>query len=122
MIAKSIAKIGLAAAACLAGAGPGWAQYAPVDPTPLGNATTSVMANTLSGDIASGGGRSGGAVSSRCLADSGPGPERRAMEAEYRRRLGAAGRVEADSWRAEQGRAYRARLIASGKCPRSAGH
>lgn len=100
-------------------AAPVSAQYAPVDPVPRGNAATSVMANKLSGDIASGNDRASKSVSGRCLADSGPGPERRAMESEYRRRLTTNGRAGADAWRAEQGRAYRAKLIASGKCPAS---
>lgn len=100
-------------------AAPAMAQYAPVDPAPLGHTATSVMGNKLSGDIASGESSGSTAISSRCLADSGPGPERRAMEAEYRRRLNAAGKVDADAWRAAHGRAYRARLIAAGKCPAS---
>ena len=92
------------------------AQYAPVDPMPTGQATTSVMANKLSGEIA--GGKSGGtSVSSRCFANSGPGPERRAMEADYKRRLKSDGERSAAAWRDEQGRQYRARLVAEGKCP-----
>jgi len=73
------------------------------------------MANKLSGDIASG--KSGStAQSSRCFADSGPGPERRALEAGYARRLQSSGKASADAWRAEQGRRYRAGLVAEGKC------
>jgi len=99
--------------------GPALAQYAPVDPMPSGQTATSVMANKISGDIASG--KSGSdTVSSRCFADSGPGPERRAMEAEYARRLGSSGRASADAWKTEHGRAYRAGLVAAGKCPASA--
>lgn len=94
---------------------PAYAQYAPVDPAPLGHTATSVMGNKLSGDIASG--KTGSnSVSKRCLADSGPGPERRAMEAEYARRLSSGGKASADAWRAQHGRAYRARLVAEGKC------
>lgn len=99
--------------------GPAVAQYAPVDPMPLGQSATSVMANKISGDIASGNSGSN-SVSSRCFADSGPGPERRAMEAEYARRLGSSGKTSADAWRTEHGRTYRAGLIAAGKCPASA--
>ena len=97
---------------------PAFAQYAPVDPAPLGQATTSVMANKISGDIAKGD-TSSKSVSSRCFADSGPGPERRAMEAEYARRLRSDGKKDADAWRNQAGRAYRAKLVAAGKCPRS---
>ena len=107
----------LATAALLLG-GPAVAQYAPVDPMPAGQSATSVMANKLSGDIASGNSRSS-SVSSRCFADSGPGPERRAMEAEYARRLGSHGKASADAWRTEHGRSYRAALVAKGKCPSS---
>lgn len=95
--------------------GPAKAQYAPVDPAPLGQAATSVMANKISGDIA-GGRVSSRAISSRCFADSGPGPDRRALEAGYASRLKSSGRAVADAWRAEQGRVYRAKLVASGKC------
>ncbi|RMX05941.1 hypothetical protein D8I35_12405 [Corticibacter populi] len=95
------------------------AQYAPVDPMPAGQAAMSVMSNKLSGDIASGKRTSGTAVSSRCFADSGPGPERRAMEAEYAKRLSASGKPAADAWKAEHGKAYRANLVAAGKCPAS---
>lgn len=91
------------------------AQYAPVDPMPMGQTATSTMANKLSGDIANGNSRSN-SVSARCLADSGPGPERRAMEAEYKRRLAAKGTANANAWRAEHGRRYRAALVAAGKC------
>lgn len=91
------------------------AQYAPVDPLPMGQTSTSVIANKLSGDIASGGSKSR-SVSSRCFADSGPGPERRKMEAEYARRLGSQGRSAADAWRQQSGRDYRARLVKEGKC------
>lgn len=94
---------------------PAFAQYPPVDPIPMGQTATGVMANKLSGDIARGTTRSR-SVSSRCSADSGPGPERRAMEAEYARRLKTAGRSGADAWRTAHGRAYRARLVAQGKC------
>ena len=101
--------------------GPAVAQYAPVDPMPAGQSATSVMANKISGDIASG--TSGSkSVSNRCFADSGPGPERRAMEAEYARRLGSSGKASADAWRTEHGRSYRAGLVAAGKCPASAAH
>jgi hypothetical protein len=109
---------GMAASACVLMAGPALAQYAPVDPMPMGQAAVSVMANKISGDIADGDNASG-SISGRCYDDSGPGPERRAMEAEYARRLGSSGRAGADRWRAEQGRAYRAQLIAAGKCPAS---
>jgi hypothetical protein len=94
---------------------PAQAQYAPVDPVQMGQTATSTMANKLSGDIATGNSRSN-SVSTRCLADSGPGPERRAMEDEYRRRLAAEGTANADAWRAEHGRRYRAALVAAGKC------
>ncbi len=94
---------------------PASAQYAPVDTTPMGQTATGVTANKLSGDIARGETRSR-SVSSRCLADSGPGPERRAMEAEYSRRLRGEGRAAADAWREQTGRQYRARLVAQGKC------
>ena len=107
------------AIASLLVSGPAVAQYAPVDPMPLGQSATSVMANKISGDIASG--KSGSnSISSRCFADSGPGAERRAMEAEYARRLGSTGKASADAWRSAQGRAYRSGLIAAGKCPASA--
>ena len=95
---------------------PASAQYAPVDTTPLGHIATGVMANKLSGDIANDK-ASSNSISRRCLADSGPGPERRAMEAEYGRVLKAGGRQRADAWRAEHGRRYRAKLKADGKCP-----
>lgn len=91
------------------------AQYAPVDPMPMGQTATSTMANKLSGDIAGRNSQSN-SVSSRCLADSGPGPERRSMEAEYTRRLAAEGAANANAWRAEHGRRYRAALVAAGKC------
>lgn len=94
---------------------PAQAQYAPVDTTPMGHTATGVMANKLSGDIASKKSRSN-SVSSRCFADSGPGPERRAMEAQYARLLRSNGRQHADAWRAEHGRRYRAQLKAEGKC------
>lgn len=94
---------------------PAQAQYAPVDPVPMGQTATSTMANKLSGDIATGNSRSN-SVSTRCLADSGPGRERRAMEDEYRRRLAAEGTANADAWRVEHGRRYRAALVAAGKC------
>lgn len=96
-------------------AAPAIAQYAPVDPMPLGQTATSTMANKLSGDIADGTTGSN-SVSSRCLADSGPGPERRAMEAEYARQLETRGKASADAWREEHGRRYRAKLVAAGKC------
>jgi len=109
----------LAVAAGLLASSPALAQYAPVDPMPMGQAATSVMANKISGDIADG--ESGSdSVSSRCFDDSGPGPERRTMEAEYARQLASGGKARADAWRAEHGRAYRAALIADGKCPASA--
>lgn len=95
--------------------GPAVAQYAPVDPMPAGQAATGVMANKLSGNIARGK-TSSKSVSSRCFADFGPGPERRAMEAEYKQRLRAQGKVQADAWRDEHGRKYRAGLVAAGKC------
>lgn len=98
-------------------ASPTYAQYVPVDPAPLGQSSMSTMANKLSGDIASGERRSN-TVSRRCFEDSGPGPERRAMEAEYARRLAADGRAAADAWKAEHGRQYRARLVQQGLCPR----
>lgn len=94
---------------------PAAAQYAPVDPVPMGQTTTSTMANKLSGEIA-GGKKSGTAVSSRCFANSGPGPERRAMEAEHARRLRIDGKHSADAWVEEHGRRYRARLVSEGKC------
>lgn len=90
-------------------------QYAPVDPMPSGQSSTSVMANKLSGEIA--GGKAGSnAVSSRCFANSGPGAERRAMEAEHARRWKSDGKASADAWVAAQGRKYRAGLRAAGKC------
>lgn len=94
---------------------PASAQYAPVDPMPMGQTATGTMANKLSGDIASGttGSRS---VSSRCFANSGPGPERRAMEAEHARRTKVNGKASADAWVDQQGRQYRAKLVAQGKC------
>lgn len=94
---------------------PAAAQYAPVDPMPMGQTSTSTMANKLSGEIA-GGKKSGANVSSRCFANSGPGPERRAMEAEHARRLRSDGKHSADAWVDEHGRRYRARLVAEGKC------
>lgn len=94
---------------------PAFAQYAPVDPIPLGQTATGVMANKLSGDIASGESQSN-SVSSRCFADSGPGPERRAMESEYQQRLNTEGQASADAWRAQHGREYRAALVKAGKC------
>ena len=96
-------------------AGGAWAQYAPVDPMPSGQTATSVMANKLSGEIA-GGKSSSNSVSSRCFANSGPGPERRAMEAEHARRWKSDGKASADAWVAAQGRKYRAGLRAAGKC------
>ena len=99
-------------------AGPAFGQYAPIDPIPMGNAVTSVMANKISGDIADGS-SSAASISPRCFAESGPGPERRAMEAEYKNRLRANGKAAADSWRAEHGHSYRAKLVADGKCPPS---
>lgn len=110
LIAASV--LGLGAMALSA---PARAQYTPVDPIPLGQTATGVMANKLSGDIANKRTRSR-SVSSRCLADSGPGSERRAMEAEHARRVRANGPASANAWRAQQGRAYRARLVAAGKC------
>jgi hypothetical protein len=94
---------------------PAVAQYAPVDPMPMGQTSTSTMANKLSGEIA-GGRKSGAAVSSRCFANSGPGPERRAMEAEHARRLRTDGKQSADAWVEEHGKRYRAKLVAEGKC------
>ena len=106
----------VAPAFVLVSAAPAFAQYAPVDTTPLGQTATGVIANKLSGDIASE--KTGsGKISSRCFADSGPGPERRAMEAEYARRLSASGKADADAWRVKHGRDYRAKLVADGKCP-----
>ena len=96
-------------------AGPAFAQYAPVDPIPSGQTATSVMANKLAGDIASGNSNSN-SVSSRCFANSGPGPERRAMEAEHARRWKSDGKASADAWVAAQGRQYRAKLRSAGKC------
>lgn len=94
---------------------PASAQYAPVDTTSMGQTATGVMANKLSGEIANKKARSH-SVSSRCSADSGPGPERRAMEAQYGQLLKSSGRQRADAWRAEHGRRYRAKLQAEGKC------
>lgn len=91
------------------------AQYAPVDPMPSGQTATGVMANKLSGDIANGK-TSSTSISRRCLADSGPGAERRAMEAEYKQRMRSQGKAHADAWREEHGRKYRAGLKAVGKC------
>lgn len=105
----------LVAGLALLPAGQAAAQYAPVDTTPLGQTATGVMANKLSGDIANGKSRST-SVSSRCLADSGPGPERRAMEAQYARLVQTKGRKHADAWRTDHGRRYRAQLKAAGKC------
>jgi len=112
-------RLGVAAAACSLVAAPAFAQYAPVDPMPMGQAAVSVMANKISGEIADGESTSN-SVSSRCYDDSGPGAERRAMEAEYARRLAAVGQAGADRWRAKHGRSYRAELIAAGECPASA--
>lgn len=114
-IASGILALGLAIPASILIPLPAMAQYAPVDPIPMGQTATGVMANKLSGDIARGTTRSR-SVSARCSADSGPGPERRAMEADYARRLKTAGKAGADAWRAAHGRAYRARLVAQGKC------
>ena len=105
----------IAAAGVMLIGAPASAQYAPVDPMPTGQATTSVMANKLSGDIADGK-ASSRSVSSRCFANSGPGAERRAMEAEYARRSRTDGKSSADAWVDEQGRQYRAKLVAAGKC------
>jgi len=102
-------------ALALAGAAPAFAQYVPVDPIPSGQTATSVIANKLSGDIASGKAGSN-SVSSRCFANSGAGPDRRAMEAEYASRWKSDGKASADAWVAEQGRQYRAKLRAAGKC------
>ena len=110
---------GIGAAILLCCSSAAYAQYAPVDPMPAGQAATSVMANKISGDIASGNSGSKKSISSRCFADSGPGPERRALEAGYKQRLNAGGKAQADAWRAEQGRQYRAKLVADGKCPPS---
>ena len=104
--------------AAFAFAGAAQAQYAPVDPMPQGQSAMSVMGNKLSGDIAEGRSTSSDRISSRCFADSGPGPERRAMEAEHARRVRTDGQAAADAWRAEHGRQYRARLVADGRCPR----
>ena len=100
----------------LSSAVPAFGQYAPTDPIPMGNAVTSVMANKISGDIADGN-SSAASISPRCFADSGPGPERRAMETEYKNRLRTNGRAAADAWRAEHGHSYRAKLVADGKGP-----
>lgn len=108
-----------AALGTLLSAAPAISQYAPVDPMPLGQTSTSTMANKISGDIASGRSKSNKG-SGRCYDDSGPGAERRAMEAEYTKRLRTTGKAGADTWRAAHGRAYRADLIRSGKCPASA--
>lgn len=107
----------LALAAGIAGlsSGSAFGQYAPVDPMPMGQAATGRMANKLSGDIA-GGTTGSGSVSSRCFANSGPGPERRAMQAEHERRMKADGKAAADAWVDRQGRKYRAGLVAAGKC------
>ncbi|MET0247153.1 MAG: hypothetical protein ABW182_10435 [Sphingomonas sp.] len=112
---KSLFLPGSAGLALLLFSVPAAAQYAPVDTTPMGQTATGVTANKLSGDIARGETRSR-SISRRCLADSGPGPERRAMEAEYARRLKADGRAAADAWRERTGRQYRAKLVAQGKC------
>lgn len=79
----------------MAAPGPAFAQYAPVDPIPSGQTATSVMANKLAGDIASGN-SSSNSVSTRCFANS--GPERRAMEAEHARRWKSDGKASADAW------------------------
>ena len=94
---------------------PALAQYAPVDPMPMGHTATSVMGNKISGDIASGKTQSN-TQSSRCFANSGPGAERRAQEAAYARRLKVDGKVKADEWLKQEGQAYRAGLVAQGKC------
>jgi len=121
MTVTSWKPLAMAVAGIMLPGGMATAQYAPVDPMPMGQTATSTMANKISGDIANGkNGKGGsGAISSRCLADSGPGPERRAMEADYKRRLASSGKASADSWRAAHGRAYRAKLVAAGKCPAS---
>lgn len=99
----------------LAPTGAAFGQYAPVDPMPSGQTSTSVMANKLSGDIA-GGNAGANSVSSRCFANSGPGAERRAMEAEHALRRKTYGKASADAWVEAQGRKYRAGLRAAGKC------
>lgn len=108
-------RVAIAAAIAVPMGGLAHAQYAPVDPMPAGQAATSVMANKLSRDIADGK-TSSRSVSSRCFANSGPGAERRAMEAEHARRSRSDGKASADAWVDEQGRQYRAKLIAAGKC------
>lgn len=121
MAATQWKSFAMAAACVMLPGGMAIAQYAPVDPMPMGQTGMGTMANKISGDIAGGKTGKGGsvAISSRCLADSGPGPERRAMEAEYKRRLASSGKASADSWRAAHGRTYRAGLVAAGKCPAS---
>lgn len=52
-----------------------------------------------------------------CSPDSLPAADRRRMEQDYMRRLRQDGRASADAWVAEQGRRFRAELIAEGSCP-----
>lgn len=107
--------LGISVSCAILAIGHAQAQYTPVDPIPLGQTASGVMANKLSGEIAEGATGSN-SVSSRCFADSGPGPERRAMEAEYRQRMDSDGKASAEAWRAQHGRDYRAALVKSGKC------
>lgn len=51
-----------------------------------------------------------------CSVDALPASERRAMEVEYVRRHRADGKASADAWVQEQGRRFRAKLIADGVC------
>lgn len=61
------------------------------------------------------------ARASRCSADALPQAERRRMELEYARRFRASGKASADRWAAEQGRRFRAHLVAQGVCPAAGG-
>ena len=57
------------------------------------------------------------ASAQECSADALPAEERRAMEAEYMRRLRADGEDSAQAWVRQQGALFRMRLVAEGICP-----
>ncbi len=103
------------AAVLLCCGGVAHAQYAPVDPMPLGQAGLSTMGGKLSGDIAK---RKSEPkqLSSRCFTDAAPGTDLRLLRKEHARRVQAHGQKSADAWRAEKGRQYRAALHAKGEC------
>jgi len=60
------------------------------------------------------------AASPGCSVNALPAAERRDLEREYGRRAKADGKASADRWVAEQGRQFRARLVAQGICPSEA--